>query len=38
MKPHIETNLTRFHMNMFIIYTNDNIQSKILKFDPPKLK
>ena len=35
MKLHIETNLTKSHMNMFSIYTNENIRSNILKFDQP---
>ena len=37
MKLHIETNLTRFHMNMFFIYTKENIRSKISNFDPPEI-
>ena len=39
MKLHIETNPIRSHINMFFfIYINENIQSKILEFDPPKMK
>ena len=38
MKLLIETNLTRSYINMFFIYTNENIRSKILMFDPQKIK